>query len=75
VRIPFMGVEEGYRGIGVEAAMFAELYRRAIRLAPKRGWQYADGGWVLEINEAMSRLCETFDGYVYKRFRFYERKL
>jgi GNAT superfamily N-acetyltransferase len=75
VRIPFMGVEEGYRGIGVEAAMFAELYRRAIKLAPKRGWQYADGGWVLEINEAMSRLCETFDGHVYKRFRFYERQL
>jgi GNAT superfamily N-acetyltransferase len=75
VRIPFMGVEEGYRGIGVEAAMFAELYRRAIRLAPERGWQYADGGWVLETNESMNRLCETFQGRVYKRFRLYDRKL
>ena len=75
VRIPFMGVEEGYRGIGVEAAMFAELYQRAVRMAPARGWIYADGGWVLETNDAMSRLCETFDGYVYKRFRFYERQL
>jgi GNAT superfamily N-acetyltransferase len=75
VRIPFMGVEEGYRGIGVEAAMFAALYQRAIELAPKRGWQYADGGWVLETNDAMSRLCESFEGRVYKRFRFYERKL
>jgi GNAT superfamily N-acetyltransferase len=74
-RIPFMGVEEGYRGIGVEAAMFAELYDRAIKLAPQRGWVYGDGGWVLETNEAMIRLCETFQGYVYKRFRLYERKL
>jgi GNAT superfamily N-acetyltransferase len=75
VRIPFMGVEEGYRGIGVEAAMFAELYDRAIKLAPRRGWLYADGGWVLETNEAMNRLCETFQGRVYKRFRCYERQL
>lgn len=75
IRIPFMGVEEGYRGIGVEAAMFAALYEKAITLAPKRGWRYADGGWVLETNEAMNRLCETFQGYVYKRFRFYERQL
>jgi GNAT superfamily N-acetyltransferase len=74
-RIPFMGVEEGYRGIGVEAAMFAEMYDRAIKLGPQRGWVYGDGGWVLETNEAMNRLCETFQGYVYKRFRLYERPL
>jgi hypothetical protein len=55
--------------------MFAEVYKRGVELAPKRGWQYADGGWVLEINEAMSRLCESFEGRVYKRFRLYERPL
>ena len=75
IRIPLMGVKDGYRGIGIEAAMFAALYEKAIRLAPRRGWVYADGGWVLETNEPMRRLCAMYDGRVYKRFRIYERTL
>ena len=63
------------RGIGVEAAMFANLYERAVKFAPKRGWEYADGGWVLETNDAMNKLCETHNGHIHKRFRFYERKI
>jgi GNAT superfamily N-acetyltransferase len=75
IRIPLLGVEEEYRGIGAEAAMFAELYDRAVKLAGERGWDYGDGGWVLETNEPMNRLCDTFGGRAYRRFRFYERKL
>ncbi len=75
IRVPLMGVRQGYRGIGVEAAMFGKIYENASRLAPKRGWQFADGGWVLETNEPMQRLCERFNGYVYRRFRLYERAL
>jgi GNAT superfamily N-acetyltransferase len=75
VRIPFMGVKEGYRGIGAETAMLADLFERAGKLAPKMGWDYADGGWVLETNEPMIRMCEAYNGYVYKRFRLYERAL
>ena len=37
IRIMLMGVQEGYRGIGVEAAMFAEMYQAAARM----GWHYA----------------------------------
>jgi GNAT superfamily N-acetyltransferase len=75
VRIPLLGVKEQYRGIGVEAAMFADLYARAVQFGPERGWEYADGGWVLETNDAMNQLCEKNNGHVYKRFRFYERDL
>jgi len=75
IRIPLMGVRAEFRGIGVEAAMFADLYERALTFAPQAGWEAADGGWVLETNEPMHRLCEMFNGVVYKRFRFYERAL
>ncbi|MBI5960732.1 MAG: hypothetical protein HY866_18480 [Chloroflexi bacterium] len=75
IRIPFMGVKEKFRGIGVEAAMFTELFHRATAIAPKMGWDYGDGGWVLETNEPMHRLVEANRGYVYKRFRFYQLEM
>jgi GNAT superfamily N-acetyltransferase len=71
IRIMLMGVREGYRGIGVESAMFLEGYNAAVEM----GWQYADGGWVLETNESTRRLVEAYNGRIYKRHRFYERKL
>ncbi|HMM28344.1 MAG: GNAT family N-acetyltransferase [Chloroflexota bacterium] len=71
IRIMLMGVREGFRGIGVEAAMFAEMYQAASRM----GWQYADGGWVLETNTAMERLVHAHNGRPYKRYRFYQREL
>ncbi|MEB2287686.1 MAG: N-acetyltransferase [Anaerolineae bacterium] len=73
LRIPLMGVRAEFRGIGVEAALFSELYERALSFAPQTGWYSADGGWVLETNEPMQRLCDIHNGTVYKRFRFYER--
>lgn len=71
VRIMLMGVEESYRGIGVEAAMFVRAYQAGVEL----GWHTADGGWVLETNTPMSRLVEAMNGRAYKRWRFYERAL
>jgi GNAT superfamily N-acetyltransferase len=76
LRVMLMGVKPGYRGIGVESAMFIELFEAASRLIQSsRGWQYGDGGWVLETNEPMQRLCDTFQGYIYKRYRCFERTL
>lgn len=75
IRIPFMGVKAQFRGIGVEGAMFRDIYTRMLAFSPKRGWQYADGGWVLETNDAMNKLCEEHNGRVYKRFRVYQKTL
>ncbi|NDJ79107.1 MAG: hypothetical protein GYB65_22890 [Chloroflexi bacterium] len=73
LRVPLMGVKEGYRNIGVESALFLELYRAALRAADR--WEYADGGWVLETNLPIQRLVEAYNSRVYKRHRFYERQL
>jgi GNAT superfamily N-acetyltransferase len=75
VRIALMGVQDGYRGIGVEAAMFVELFEQALKLTQEKGWTHADAGWVLETNEPMSRLVEGYSGDDYKHYRFYERAL
>jgi len=71
VRVMLMGVQEGYRGIGVEAAMFIRAHQAGAAL----GWHDADGGWVLETNTAMSRLVEAMNGRAYKTWRWYERPL
>ncbi|HEX3053656.1 MAG TPA: GNAT family N-acetyltransferase [Aggregatilineaceae bacterium] len=71
IRIMLMGVQEGYRGIGVESSLFVATYNAAEEM----GWEYADGGWVLETNEPMQRLVHAYNSTVYKRYRFYERKL
>jgi len=75
IRIALMGVRDGYRGIGVEAAMFVELLESAVALAQEIGGNSADAGWVLETNTAMQRLVEAYSGEDYKYYRFYERKL
>jgi GNAT superfamily N-acetyltransferase len=75
IRIALLGVREGYRGIGVEAAMLVELYEQALKISAESGWSSADAGWVLETNEPMKRLVQNYSGEDYKHYRFYERKL
>lgn len=71
-RIMLMGVEAEYRGLGVEGAMFLEMYRAASAMPD---WTYADGGWVLETNIAMQRLVDAYNSRLYRRYRFYQRSL
>lgn len=73
LRIPLMGVKEEFRGRGVEAAMFADLFERGKTYCAKHGIEYADGGWVLETNTVMQKLVHQHNGYAYKTFRFYQK--
>ncbi len=73
LRIPLMGVKAQYRGLGVEAAMFADLFERGKTYCAKNGIEYGDGGWVLETNTAMQKLVDQHNGYKYKTFRFYQK--
>lgn len=75
IRIALLGVREGFRGIGVEAAMFVHLFEQALPLSAETGWTYADAGWVLETNEPMNRLVRNYSGEDYKHYRWYERAL
>jgi hypothetical protein len=75
IRIALMGVKEGHRGIGVEAALFARLFEVFQELYEETIWRSADAGWVLETNEPMDRLVLALGGERYRQYRFYERAL
>lgn len=75
IRVALFGVKEQFRGTGVEAAMFVELFEQARQISAETGWYYADCGWVLETNETMKRLVTAYGGDDYKHYRFYERQL
>ncbi|MBN2304159.1 MAG: hypothetical protein JXQ72_06775 [Anaerolineae bacterium] len=76
IRIALLGVDQQYRSIGVEAALFArlfEVFRELVQEGTR--WQTADAGWVLETNTEMTRLAEASGGQRHKVFRLYERAL
>lgn len=71
LRIMLMGIIKAYRNTGVDAALFVE----AIKTGEEMGWHAADGGWVLETNDAMNQLAVALNGQVYKTWRIFERTL
>lgn len=70
VRLPLMGVKEQYRNRGVELAMFYHLLKAML---PSK-YQWLDAGWILEINPLVE-IGLKCGGEIYKRHRFYDKKL
>lgn len=72
VRIPLLGVREQFRNKGVDVALYYHIL--AACLAHPHV-QQADGGWILESNEAMVRVAQNMRLEPYKTHRLYERSL
>ena len=72
LRIPLLGVRAEYRNKGVDVALYHHILDAC--LAHPR-IQQADGGWILESNEAMVRVAKNMRLEPYKTHRLYERKL
>ena len=72
LRIPLLGVRAEYRNKGVDVALYHHILDAC--LAHPRIKQ-ADGGWILESNEAMVRVAKNMRLEPYKTHRLYERKL
>lgn len=71
VRVPLLGVKEEYRKIGVDGALFLAAIDRALEV----GLNHFDGGWVLETNDDMNKLCTAFNAYIESRYRIYKKNL
>lgn len=71
LRIMLMGIVAEHRNVGVDAALFVG----ALQTGAEMGWHAADGGWVLEDNDAMNQLAVALNGQLYKTWRIYERPL
>jgi len=70
-RIIALGIRKEFRTAGLLPLFMHEAVRRAIAW----GSPGAEASWVLEENHAMRQPLESFGGYVYRRWRIYERPL
>ncbi len=58
-RLGYMGVRPKFRRLGLDGVM---LYRQKI-YSQKKGYQYADLGWILEDNYMVTRIIDMMPGF------------
>jgi GNAT superfamily N-acetyltransferase len=71
VRVLILGVEENYRGMGIDVALYLECFKEGIRKGIHRG----EFSWILEDNSAMMRPLEAIGAERYKTYRIYDLPL
>lgn len=71
MRVFILGVLPEYRARGVDALLYYETAKEAL----KKGIQHGEMSWILENNDAISRPIRVMGGEVYKTYRLYEKKL
>ncbi|MFL5822801.1 MAG: hypothetical protein ACJ764_05095 [Solirubrobacteraceae bacterium] len=71
VRVFALGVKPQFQHTGVAAALYKDVWDAVGR----RGFQGAETGWILEVNDPMNRAMEALTGRIIKRYRLYERLL
>jgi GNAT superfamily N-acetyltransferase len=67
-RIMFFGIRPQWRGLGVDAVLFDELYDYGL----PRGYTVGEPSMLLEDNTMVLRASATMGGCEYKRWRIYE---
>ncbi len=70
LRVFAMGVLPEYRGVGVDALIYLETAKAALR----KGYKWAEMSWILENNEMMNRSIELLGGKIYKTYRMYQKR-
>lgn len=70
-RLILMGIKNGYRGLGIDAAMVVATHEAA----QKHKLYDGELGWTLEDNVRINRLIESVGGEIVSRYRIYRREL
>ena len=68
-RILTLGLKPGYQHLGLGAAM----YTRLLEIGIGKGYQGAEGSWILEDNHEMCTALEKLGATMNKRYRVYDR--
>lgn len=71
MRVLILGVREEYRGKGLDALLYLELFRNGTA----RGIREAEMSWILEDNEKMNAALERMGARMYRRYRLYDADL
>ncbi|MGE5357118.1 MAG: hypothetical protein ACM3PT_12870 [Deltaproteobacteria bacterium] len=70
-RIITLGVIEGYRKMGIEAAFYAHF----TEFARNTGLVGGEASWILENNENMMLAAQNLNGELYKTYRLYSKDI
>ncbi len=71
VRVWALGVLDEYRGTGVDAVLYYQIFLAGL----KAGYTDIEMSWILENNDKMNSIIESFGAHIYKTYRVYEKKL
>lgn len=71
VRVLTLGVKPAHRNKGIDALLMLTVFGNGIDLGLNRG----ECSWILEDNHAMRHALERIGGYIYKRYRVYEKMI
>jgi GNAT superfamily N-acetyltransferase len=71
LRVFMLGTLPEWRGKGVDALLYKAIWDAARR----KGYRWAEAGWVLEDNHAMGNALVNMGFEAYKRYRIYEREI
>ncbi len=72
LRIFLLGVAPEYRNRGLDAVLYAQIFRNA---GVQDGMTHGEMGWILESNENMVQAGLKMGGKIYKTYRIYDRPL
>lgn len=70
-RLGYLGVKPRYRRLGLDAVMLMHQ----LKYSQKKGYEYADLGWVLEDNIMVVRIIERVGSRLSKVYSVYEKKI
>ncbi|MBC8035529.1 MAG: hypothetical protein H7Y03_15375 [Chitinophagaceae bacterium] len=71
MRVPTLGVIDGYRKMGIEACFYASIIKRCVDKKMIGG----EASWILEQNTLMNKAIENIKGVVHKRYRIFQKQL
>jgi GNAT superfamily N-acetyltransferase len=71
IRVLLLGTLPEWRGKGVDALLYKTIWEEGYR----KGYRWAEAGWILEDNHAMRNALVRMGFEVYKTYRLYDRRL
>lgn len=71
LRVLLLGTLPEWRGKGVDALLYKRIWEEGCR----KGYRWAEAGWILEDNHAMRNGLVRMGFEVYKTYRIYERAI
>ena len=70
-RVLLLGVVPEYRGRGIDGLMYDWIWTHGVKL----GYNWGEGGWILEDNAPMNNAALALGFHVYKTYRVYDKAL